>query len=246
MEETSAPVVIVTGGGTGIGRAIAEKFAANGAGVVISGRRESPLEALSARHPDSIRFIAGDVTRPEDRRRLIDGVLERHGRIDVIVNNAGIAPLVPFAQTSDEDFEQTYLTNLVAPAGLIRDAIPHLAATMGSVVNISTIGARAVLPGGSSAYTCSKAALNQLTRVLAVELGPLGIRVNAVAPGMTRTEMTASALEGTAIGDSMLALTPLGRFGEPEDIANTVYLLASSEAAWVTGQIVDSAGGLAL
>ena len=243
MSDFNNKVVIVTGGGTGIGRAITEKFAENGAQVLITGRRESPLQELSQSFPENVSILQADLTKAEDRKQIIQTAIDRHGQIDVLVNNAGIAPVAPLQESTDEDFEQAYLTNLVAPASLMREAIPHLGKSKGSIINISSIGARAVL-SGMSAYTCSKAALDHLTRTAAVELGPLGIRVNAVAPGMTETEMAESSIE--QMGEMMVSMTPLGRLGKPDDIARAVFLLASDDAGWVTGQILDASGGLML
>ena len=243
MSDFNNKVVIVTGGGTGIGRAITETFAKNSAKVLITGRREAPLQELSQGFPEKVSILQADVTKAEDRKKIIQTTIDRYGQIDVLVNNAAMFPMGPFQETTDEDFEQTYLTNLVAPASLIREAIPHLGKTKGSVINTSTVGARAVT-AGVSAYVCSKAALNHLTRVLAVELGPLGIRVNAVAPGVTKTDMAKPFIE--QYGEMMMSMTPLGRFGEPIDIARVVLLLASEDAGWVTGQILEASGGVAL
>ena len=240
MNNFNEKIVIVTGGGTGIGRAITEIFAQNNAKVLITGRRESPLQDLSQSYPEQVSMLQADVTKAEDRKKIIQTAVDRYGRLDVLVNNAGVHLVAPIQESTDEQFEQSYQANLIAPASLIRESIPHLSKTKGSVVNISTIGARAVF-AGISPYTCSKAALDHLTQVLAVELGPLGIRVNAVAPGMTRTDMAEPY-----INDEMTAMTPLGRVGEPVDIAGLVFLLTSANARWVTGQIVDASGGLSL
>ena len=241
MSDFNDKVVIVTGGGTGIGRAITETFAKSGAKVLITGRREAPLQELSQSFPEKVSIIQADVTKAEDRKKIIQTAIERYGQIDVLVNNAGANPTGPIQESTDEDFVEAYMTNLVAPAALIREAIPHLSKTKGSVVSTSTIGARAVF-SGMSAYSCSKAALDHLTRIAAVELGPLGIRVNAVAPGMVKTPMAAPFID--QMGDMMVSMTPLGRLGEPIDIAQAVLMLASDNAGWVTGQILDTSGGL--
>ncbi len=244
MNKFDNKVVVVTGGGTGIGRASTELFAENGARVLITGRRQEPLAALSDRYPENVSFIQADVTDAEDRTNILQTVIDRYGRLDALVNSAGLAPLGAFQETTDEEFEKTYLTNLIAPASLIRLAIPHLAETKGAVVNVSTTGAQAAVPGAIP-YVCSKAALNHLTRVLAVELGPLGVRVNAVAPGVTKTAMSEDIIEAWG-AETMLSMTPLGRLGEPSDIAKAVCFLASQDAEWVTGQILDSSGGFML
>lgn len=236
--------VIVTGGGTGIGRATAELFAKHGAQVLITGRRLEPLVDLSDQYPKNISFLQADVTDAAARATIIQTAIDRHGRLDTLVNNAGLAPNGGFQQTTDDDFANTYLTNVIAPAALIRLAVPLLKESKGSVVNVSTAAAHAAVPGAAP-YVCSKAALDQLTRVLAVELGPLGIRVNAVAPGATRTALSKDIIEAWG-ADAMISMTPLGRLGEPVDIARTVFFLASREADWVTGQVLDASGGLML
>ena len=237
-------VVVVTGGGTGIGRASTELFAKNGARVLIAGRRQEPLVELSNLYPKNVSFIQSDVTDAEDRANILQTAIERYGRIDALVNCAGLAPLSSFEETNDEEFEKTYLTNLIAPASLIRLAIPHLSETKGAVVNVSTTMGRAKFPGAIP-YSCSKAALNHLTQVLAVELGPTGIRVNAVAPGATKTDMVEEVLDQWG-AETLVSMTPLGRLGEPAEIAKAVCFLASPDAEWVTGQILDSSGGFML
>jgi meso-butanediol dehydrogenase/(S,S)-butanediol dehydrogenase/diacetyl reductase len=244
MSTTNGDVAIVTGGGTGIGAAITRCLARAGSRVLISGRREAPLKALCADLPACVSYVTADVTREEARRSIIEIALARYGKIDALINNAGIAPMGAFVNSTDQDFETAYRTNLVAPAALIRAAVPHLTTTSGAVVNISTAAARAVLPG-LSAYLTSKAALSHLTRLLALELGPLGIRVNAVAPGATRTDLV-DELIATHGEANLVAMTPLGRIGVPADIAETVCFLASRKSAWVTGQIVEVTGGMLL
>jgi meso-butanediol dehydrogenase / (S,S)-butanediol dehydrogenase / diacetyl reductase len=245
MNEENSKVVIVTGGGTGIGKAIAERFVTADARVLVVGRREVPLAALAEQYPAArLSYLVADLTRAEDRARIVPTAIDRYGRLDVLVNNAGAFCLGGIEHTTDEQYEQVYATNVVAPASLIRAAVPHLTPTRGCVINLSTVVARAAFPG-TSVYVSSKAALNQLTRVLARELGPLGIRVNAVAPGATKTEMGNDALD--AFGEeAFVSMTPLGRIGEPADIAQSVYFLASPEGAWITGQILEASGGMSL
>ncbi|MGR8949246.1 MAG: SDR family NAD(P)-dependent oxidoreductase [Gammaproteobacteria bacterium] len=244
MNKFDSKVVVITGGGTGIGRASTELFANEGARVLIAGRRQKPLEELSDLYPKNVSFIQSDVTDAKDRAKIVQTAIEHYGRIDALVNCAALAPLSSFEETTDEEFEKTYLTNLIAPASLIRLAMPHLSETNGAVVNVSTTMGRAKFPGAMP-YSCSKAALNHLTQVLAVELGPSGIRVNAVAPGATQTEMAEEVIEQWG-AETLVSMTPLGRLGDPTEIAKAVCFLASSDAQWVTGQILDASGGFML
>jgi NAD(P)-dependent dehydrogenase (short-subunit alcohol dehydrogenase family) len=244
MTSNALPVAIVTGGGTGIGAAITRKFVAAGWRVLIAGRRAAPLEAVAASDPAHISVLSVDLTDAAARDTLVPTALARYGRLDALINNAGYAPMGAFQSSTDEDFEAAYRVNVVAAAALIRTALPHLTASRGAVVNVSTVAARRVLPA-LSAYLASKAALSHLTRLLAVEFGPLGVRVNAVAPGATRSAMADDIL--AMHGEDMItAMTPMGRLGEPEDIAATVLFLAGRDAGWVTGQVVEASGGILL
>jgi NAD(P)-dependent dehydrogenase (short-subunit alcohol dehydrogenase family) len=239
-------VALITGGGTGIGRGTAELFAAEGANVVIAARREEPLRTVAALAPHRIGHIQMDLTKHEDRLRVFDTIIERHGRLDIVVNNAAYQLWKPFIETSDEEIEGLYYTNLSSTTRLIKMALPHLQATKGNIVNISSTASRytAVPSQKLSVYSASKAALNQLTRTLAPELGPMGIRINAVAPGLTRGEVAEALLiSDTKAQEWIRQVTALGRVGEPADIAKTILFLASDQASWVTGQVIDSSGG---
>ena len=237
-------VVIVTGGGTGIGRTTAELFAASGAQVLITGRREGPLHEVERTHPDNITALSADVSKSSDRERIISTTIDRFGKLDTLINCAALAVVGGLMETTDEDIENSCLTNLIGPASLIRSATPYLETSGGSVINVSSTGGHTSVPGYFP-YVITKAALEQLTRVLAVELGPLGIRVNSVAPGFTKTEMSEPVVDSFG-KETIIAMTPLGRFGEPLDIAKAICLLASRDAGWITGQIVDASGGFML
>ncbi len=238
-------VVLVTGGGTGIGRAIAEAFLAEGARVAVSGRRREPLESVRVGERSALAIVA-DLTKPADRKRLVETVVRDAGRLDVLVNNAGaFIGGKPLLETSDEEFAQLYDVNVFAPVGLTREALPHLVQSKGNVVNISSVGGTAVM-AGMTAYAPTKAALDHFTRILAAEVGPHGVRVNAVAPGFTETDMAAPFLADKTMTQAMVAQTPLGRIAAPADIAPLVLYLAGKEAGWVTGQVVQASGGLML
>jgi meso-butanediol dehydrogenase / (S,S)-butanediol dehydrogenase / diacetyl reductase len=235
--------VLVTGGGTGIGRAIALMFAASGAKVAVTGRRTGPLEEVARELGDRGIAVRGDVSQRGESARIIDEVTTALGGIDVLVNNAGVYPLGPLAKASDDDLWAAFSTNVIAPMALIRDALPALRKSSGVVVNIGSTVAR-ISKANMAAYSSSKFALEQATRSLAVELGPLGIRVNCVAPGMTSTDMIVHL--NPKVRQQYLDATPLGRMGEPDDIARVVLAVASDECAWVTGQVIQCSGGFQL
>jgi len=237
--------VLVTGGGRGIGRAIALAFAAAGAKVAVVGRSAAPLEAVAGELGDRGTAVCGDVSQPGETARIVAQVTKALGGLDVLVNNAGVYPRGPLAETSDRELWEAFATNVVAPMALIRDAIPALRARGGAVVNVGSTVARLAKPN-MAAYSTSKLALEQATRCLAVELGPIGIRVNCVAPGMTSTDMIAHLRADPALLQQYLDATPLGRVGEPEDVARVVLALASDAFGWVTGQVVQCSGGFQL
>ncbi|MCA9717520.1 MAG: glucose 1-dehydrogenase [Myxococcales bacterium] len=241
MNRFTDKVALVTGGGSGIGRAAALAFVAEGGAVVVTGRREAPLRALAEEHPDSVRAITGDISAPGVARRVVDFTLAQFGRLDTVVNNAGVWVAKPLVELTDDDIDLLLSVNVRGVLALTREAVPALQKTRGSVVNVSSTAARASLPG-VAAYAGTKAAIERITSSLAVELGPLGVRVNAVAPGLTRTEMSATLPDAMAQG--MVAQTPLGRLGETADIARAITFLASD--AWITGQSLQSSGGLML
>ena len=239
-------VALITGAGTGIGRGIAMTFAAQGAQVVVAARREGKLRETCSFAPDKISHVRMDLTDHEDRAHALETVIERHGRLDVLVSNAGYQLWKSFLETSDEEIDELFYTNLSSTTRLIKQALPLLEKTKGNIIIISSTASRyTVVPSQKlSVYSASKAGLNQLTRTLAPELGPMGIRINAVAPGLTRGEVADALLINDPNAQAWIRqVTPLGRVGEPQDIAGTVLFLASDQASWVTGQIIDASGG---
>ena len=237
-------VALVTGGGTGIGKAIVEGLAAKGAKVVVTGRREAPLAALAEAYPEQVAYVTADVAKAGDPRRAVDFAVERFGGIDLLVNNAAVHVSKPLVETTDEDLAWIFGVNVIGLLAVTREAVPHLVARQGSVVNVGSVASAGGL-AGYSAYGTSKAAVDHLTRVLAKELGPQGVRVNAVASGMTVTDMAQPILDGAPeFVEGLIAQTPLGRLGQPADIAPAALYLLSDDASWVTGQILQAAGGL--
>lgn len=246
-------VVIVTGAGSGIGRATALAFCHAGAHVLGIGRRASALEDTARLHP-SFRFLVADIATTESTGvEIVDGVVEYArdvwGRIDVVINNAGMYVKSPLTEACRPIVERLFAINVTAPALLVGAALPELKKSRGCVVNVSsTFGQRAL--AGSSHYGASKAALEQFTRSWALELAPDGVRVNAVAPGPTETEVLVSAgLSPDAVAKANAANAtriPLGRLGQPADIAYWILALADPAGGWVTGQVIAVDGGLAL
>ena len=240
-------VALITGAGTGIGKGTALLFAREGAKVVIAARREGPLQETCAQAPDAISYVRMDLTSHDDRARALAAVIERHGRLDVLVSNAGAQLWKTFDETSDAEIDEIFDTNLTSTVRFLKQAMPLLEAAKGNVVIISSTASRYVVSPSQklSVYGASKAGLNQLARSLAPELGPKGIRINAVAPGLTRGEYADAGLSqnDVATQDWIRSVTPLGRIGEPADIARVVTFMASDMASWVTGQVIDASGG---
>jgi len=237
-------VAVVTGAAAGIGRAIAELFASAGASVVVS-----DLDGDSARMVADDLVAAGntaaaaacDVTEDDDLEALVDLAADRFGGVDILVNNAGGGGPKPFDMPMS-DFEWAYRLNVFPLFRLTQLCAPLMSARGGgAVLNISSMAGENTSAGMSS-YASSKAAVNHLTRNIAYDLGPAGIRVNAIAPGAIKTHALATVLT-PEIEKRMLGRTPLGRLGEPADIAYAALFLCSPAAAWVSGQVLTVSGG---
>jgi NAD(P)-dependent dehydrogenase (short-subunit alcohol dehydrogenase family) len=240
-------VALITGAGTGIGKGIAKMFVDQGAKVVIAARRENLLEESCQYAPDAMSWVKMDLTSHDDRANALQTVIDRHGKLDTLISNAGTQLWKPFDDTSNEEIDEIYHTNLASTVRFVKQAVPFLEASKGNIVIISSTAGRYVLSPSQllSVYGASKAGLNQFTRAVAPEIGPKGIRINAVAPGLTRGEYADEGLEHNdqATQDWIRESTPLGRIGEPEDIARVVLFMASDQASWVTGQVIDASGG---
>lgn len=242
-------VAIVTGSSKGIGRGIAERLAADGASVVLNARSPDELaqaaqelEAAGAK----VTTIAADLADATTPQRLVDAALAAFGRIDLLVSSVGLAPyLGPTLDTDRQSFETMMLGNTWLGLDLLRAAVAAGMAPGGAMVNISAIGTRKIFPA-AGVHMASKAALDFLTRNLALEVAPQGIRVNAVAPGLVITPTTSSLVDDAALAAQQIAVVPLGRLGAPADIANAVAFLLSEDAAYITGVVLDVDGGALL
>ncbi|MGB3391118.1 MAG: SDR family oxidoreductase [Pseudaminobacter sp.] len=249
MDTMDEKVVIITGGSSGIGRAAALAFAKRGARTIITGRRPAVLDETVAEHPNITGLVA-DVAAPEDTARTIAKTVERWGRVDVLVNNAGAGALLPLKDAGAEQITNILAVNIVGPSLLAAAALPYLAAANGTIVNVSsTFGHK---PGaGLSHYAASKAALEHLTRCWALELAPLGVRVNAVAAGPTESGaltgmMGLSPEQAAVIEEAEREQIPLKRRGKPDDVARWIVHLADPASNWITGQVIAVDGGLGL
>jgi NAD(P)-dependent dehydrogenase (short-subunit alcohol dehydrogenase family) len=242
-------VMIITGGSSGIGRAAALRFANQGDKVLITGRRAGPIEQTVAGHKN-IAGIVANTGSAEDARRTIATAVDKWGRVDALVNNAGAGAILPLSDATADRIIDIFSVNVLGPSLLARAALPHLKATQGTIINISsTFGHRPA--AGLSHYAASKAALEHLTRCWALELAPLGIRVNAVAAGPTESGaltgmMGLSAEQAEAVKEDERARIPLGRRGVPDDIAEWIVQLAGPASQWLTGQVLAVDGGLGL
>jgi len=249
ISEFDGKAVIVTGGSSGIGQAVALGFAKLGAKVIITGRRIAPLKEAASLHPNMLGFVA-DVGDPEDTERTVAKAVDSWGRLDVLVNNAGAGAILSLPDATADRIAKILAVNVLGPSLLAKAALPHLTRTKGSIVNISsTFGHRPA--AGLSHYAASKAALEHLTRCWALELAPQGIRVNAVAAGPTESGALTGMMgltpeEATSIEEEERERIPLKRRGEPADVARWIVSLADPASNWVTGQVIAVDGGLGL
>lgn len=248
MRSLARMSVLVTGGGSGLGEAVARYFVARGARVSVAGRRADKLEAVASSLGADCRAVVGDVAVRADRERMVAAAVEHGGGLETLVNAAGNMYRTPLAELDEDRLLQLFHSNVVGPMQLTSEALPHLTASRGNVVLFGSVHTQRAFPGASP-YAATKGALETLAGVLAAELGAGGVRVNAIRPGGVPTEINQRAGLGTdtearARLQGLAAAHALGRIGTPEEIAEGVAYLAAAE--WVTGIVLGVDGGLSL
>jgi len=236
-------IAIITGASSGLGVAIAEAFAEDGYALVLNGRDTDRLNAVAASlgPPDQVVPMAGDIAKTDDRRRLVDTALDRFGRIDVLVNNAGVFEPRPFLEVDEDHLERFLNVNVKGTYFLSQDVVPHMqAAGGGAIINIGTVLVDHALTGVPvTAPIVSKGAVHALTTQLAAEFGPDNIRVNTIAPGIIRTPI--HARNGIEDADSLAGLHLVGRIGEPAEVASAALMLANN--GFISGATLNVDGG---
>ena len=237
-------VALVTGGSRGIGYATAKILSENGATVIITGKDAQRLEKSSSEIPNCI-GIAGDIQNTNDVKNIVKKTIEEFGRLDILVNNAGIFPQIKqLHEIEEEEWSKVIDVNLTGQFRFTKEAIPHLQKTSGSIVNISSdAGLKAYQGFNADAYSAAKAALIILTKCWALEYAKDKIRVNCICPGVVDTDMTKPFLKTQNDREFMDNEHPIGRMGQPEEVANAIIYFASDDASWTTGAVLAVDGG---
>jgi glucose 1-dehydrogenase len=249
MQRLQGKVAIVTGAGSGIGQGIAKRLGADGAKVIIDyvGSEKGADDTLKyiEAHGSQGHVLRADVTKMEDVRKLVDTAWDRFGSADILVNNAGMEKRSDFWDTPEEEYDRVMAVNLKGPFFLAQAFVRRLRDTKkpGRIINISSVHEDMAFPGFTT-YCCSKGGLRMMMHNLTVELGPLGITINNIAPGAIITPINKNLLADKAKVDALLANIPLGRLGSVEDVASVVAFLASDEASYVSGATWFVDGGL--
>jgi 3-oxoacyl-[acyl-carrier protein] reductase len=243
-------VAIVTGAGTGLGRAIAVMFAREGAKVTLNGRRAEPIEKAAAEIAQAggtALACAGDATKTADVKRLVEATVRTFGRLDILVNNAGGIPeRGPVLALSEEGFKKTLDVNLTSAFLCSKQALPELIKTKGNIVNVASLAGLRGAPN-NTAYGAAKGGMVILTKDMAVDYAPQGVRVNAICPAYVETDLNRELLANmkkTGEYEALVKMHLLGRLGEPDDVAYAAVYLASDEAKWITGTTLSVDGGI--
>jgi 3-oxoacyl-[acyl-carrier protein] reductase len=247
MSKLTGKVAVVTGASKGIGAAIAKSLAAEGASVVVNYASSKPgadsvVAAITEAGGRAV-AVRGDVSSADEAKGLVEAAVKVYGRIDILVNNSGVYAFAPIEAVTEEDFHRHFNVNVLGVLLTTQAAVKHLGEGA-SIINISSVVSR-VTPPNSSVYSATKGAVDALTGSLARELGPRGIRVNSINPGVVETEGTLTAgFIGSDFEKGVVAQTPLGRTGRPDDIAAIAVFLASEDSRWMTGEHLIASGGL--
>jgi len=246
MSTLTRKVAVVTGASKGIGAAIAKSLGAAGASVVVNyasdkSGADKAVDAITKAGGKAI-AVKGDVSKPADAQAIIDAAIKAYGKLDILVNNSGVYEFGPLEAVTPEHFHKQFDVNVLGLLLVTQAAVKHLPKG-GSIINIGSLVSR-ITPPGSSVYSATKGAVDVITGVLSLELGSKGIRVNSLNPGLVETEGTHTAgFIGSDFDKHAAAGTPLGRIGQPNDIATAAVLLASDDAGWINGQLINAAGG---
>ena len=247
MSKLKGKVAVVTGASKGIGAAIAKSFAAEGASVVVNyasskAGADTVVDAITKAGGKAV-AVAGDVSKAADVEKIIDTAVKNFGRLDILVNNSGVYEFQPIESITEEHYHKIFNVNVLGLLLTTKAAVRHLGEG-GSIINIGS-AATEVYPPASAVYTGTKGAVDAITGVLANELGPRKIRVNSLNPGMVETEgVQAGGFLGGDFEKSLVAQTPLGRIGQPDDISSVTVFLASDDSKWLTGETIVASGGL--
>jgi 3-oxoacyl-[acyl-carrier protein] reductase len=247
MGKLTGKVAVVTGASKGIGAGIAEELAREGASVVVNyassgGQAEAVVKKIKAAG-GAAKAVRADVSKPAEAKAVVNAAVAEFGKVDILVNNAGVYEFLPLQSITEKHFDRMFDLNVRGLVFATQAAAQAFGDNGGTVINIGSVASQIGIAGGS-VYSATKGAVDVLTLSLAAELGPKNIRVNAVLPGPVETEGTKESPEFEPIVAATLPRTPLGRVGRPGDIATVVSFLASGDAGWITGQIIQAAGGL--
>ncbi len=247
MSTLTGKVAVVTGASKGIGAAIAKSLGAAGASVVVNYASDKKgadavVAAITKAGSQAI-AVQGDVSKPADAQAIIDAAVKTYGHLDILVNNSGVYEFGPLEAITPEHFHKQFDINVLGLLLVTQAAAKHLGKG-GSIINIGSLVSR-ITPPASSVYSATKGAVDVITGVLSLELGAKGIRVNSLNPGLIETEGTHTAgFIGSEFQKDAIAKTPLGRSGQPNDIATAAVFLASDDAGWINGQLINAAGGV--
>jgi 3-oxoacyl-[acyl-carrier protein] reductase len=247
MSKLTGKVAVVTGASKGIGAAIAKSLAAEGATVVVNyasskAGADTVVAAITAAGGKAV-AVGGDISKAAEANGIIDAAIKNYGRLDILVNNSGVYEFTPIEAITEEQFHKAFNVNVLGLLLTTQAAVKHLSEGA-SIINIGSVASR-ITPPNSAVYTATKGAVDAITGVLSRELGPKKIRVNTINPGVVETEGTHSGgVIGSDFEKAAIAQTPLGRIGQPGDIASIAVFLASEDSAWLTGEQLLATGGL--